>query len=100
MYEVTYSERVIELLREMIARNPAHATQILAALREIDRRLRIYPQFGQPLRDLSVDRARLWVATLPPLVIQYILVEGDANGQGRQVTVVRPITPLPRSGIV
>jgi len=34
--------------------------QILAAASEIDYRLRIYPQFGQPLRDLSVKNASLW----------------------------------------
>ena len=99
MYEVSYSGRVIDLVREMIARNPAHAPRILAAIRELDRRLRVYPQFGQPLRDLSAERAQLWIATLPPLVVHYVVVEGDDDGRGRQVMVVRPFTPLPGSGI-
>jgi len=97
---VGYPGRVIDRLREMIAGNPAHAARILAAVRDIDHRLRIYPQFGQPLYDLSVPRARLWVGTVPPLIVHYVLVEADDAGQGRRVIVVRPFTHLPRSGIV
>ena len=100
MYETSYSGRVIDLLREMIARNPAHAAQLLAAVREIDRRLRIYPQFGQPLRDLTVAGAQLWVGAVFPLVVQYVVVEPDTSGHGREVMVVRPFTPLPHTGII
>jgi hypothetical protein len=100
MYETSYSGRVIDMLREMVARNPAHAANILAAVREIDRRLRIYPQFGEPLRDLSIPGAKLWIATVSPLVVHYILVESDDSGRKRQVMVVRPFTALPHTGIV
>lgn len=100
MYETSYSGRVIDLLREMVARNPAHAASILAAVREIDRRLRIYPQFGQPLHDLSVAGAQLWIATVAPLVVHYVVVEADDSGRQRQVNVVRPFTALPHTGIV
>src|SRR5580698_7698096 len=100
MYEVHYSGRVIELLREMILRHPAHALRIISAIQEIDRRLRIYPQFGQPLKDLAVDRAQLWIGTVFPLVIHYVLVEADDSGRGRQVIVVRPIITYRHTGIV
>lgn len=100
MYVVTYSGRVIARLREMVVRNPAHAAQILTAIQELDRRLRIYPQFGQPLQDLAVERAQLWVAIVSPLIVHYVLVEGDDTGRGRQVMVVRPPTVLPGLGIV
>ncbi len=100
MYAVSYSGRVVDLLREMIARNPTHAARILAAFREIDHRLRVYPQFGQPLRGLSAPGATLWIGVVEPLVVQYVLVEGDGEGRGRQVMVVRPFTPFPHSGIV
>ncbi len=100
MYETSYSGRVIDMLRDMITRNPTHAARILVAVREIDRRLRIYPQFGQPLRDLSVAGAQLWIGAVFPLVVQYVVVEADDGGRKRQVMVVRPFTPLPNSGIV
>ena len=100
MYETSYSGRVIDELRRMIARNPAHPARILAAVREIDKRLRIYPQFGQPLRDLSVANTRLWIGSVVPLVVQYVVVEPDTGGSGRQVMVVRPFTPLPHAGII
>jgi non-ribosomal peptide synthetase component F len=100
MYEVSYSGRVIDWLRDLVARNRPHAADLIAVIRELDRRLRIYPQFGQPLRDLSVRRAQLWVATVPPLVVQYIVVEGDEVGVGRKVLVARPPTILAGSGIV
>jgi hypothetical protein len=100
MYEVHHSGRVIDLLREMILRNPNYADQIIAAIQEIDHRLHIYPQFGQPLRDLSVNRAQLWIGTVTPLVVHYVEVEGDESGSGRQVIVVRPIAALSNSGIV
>lgn len=95
MYEVTYSGRVIDALRELVLRNPTHAPLLLDALREIERRLRVYPQFGQPLRDPSVDPAQLWVGVVPPLVLHYILDESQ-----RRVMVALPPQPLPRTGIV
>jgi hypothetical protein len=95
MYEVIYSGRVIDALRALAARNPAHPFVIAAALREIDRRLRFYPQFGQPLRDLSVGSAQLWIGVVSLLVFHYVLEE-----EPRRVTVLRPPVPLPRSGIV
>jgi hypothetical protein len=100
MYETSYTGRVRDALRAMVARNPAHAAPILAAVREIDRRLRIYPQFGQPLRELTVERAQEWIGGVPPLVVRYVVVEADESGHGRQVMVVRPFTPLPHTGIV
>lgn len=94
MYEVIYSGRVIDALRELAVRNAARSAQLLAALREIDRRLRLFPQFGQPLRDLTVEPAQLWIGVIPPLVLYYVLDESQ-----KRVLVVRPPAPLPRSGV-
>lgn len=95
-YRVTYSGRVRDALRELVTR--AHGLglgpQVRAAVLEIDHRLRIYPQFGQPLRDLNVEQAMLWIGVVPPLVAQYVIDEA-----GRQVMVVLPIVPLPDSGL-
>ena len=95
MYEVNYSPHVLDVIRQMILHNPAHAAELLASLRELDRRLRIYPQFGQPLWDLSVRPAQLWIGVVAPLVLHYIL-----NEDQRRVMVVRPPIPLPHTGIV
>lgn len=68
--------------------------EVLAAIREIERRLQIYPQFGQPLRDLSVEHAQLWIGVVPPLVVQYVVDEDRRN-----VMLPVPIMPLPNSGL-
>jgi hypothetical protein len=94
MYEVSFSGRVIDALRDLVLRNPARAPQLLAALREIERRLRIYPQFGQPLRDLVADPAQLWIGVVPPFVIHYILDEAE-----RRVMVALPLKLLPHTGV-
>jgi hypothetical protein len=94
MYAVSYAGRVISALRELVLRNPARAPQLLASLREIDRRLRIYPQFGQPVRDLVVEPAQLGIGVVSPLVVHYVLDE-----ERKLVMVVRPCVPLPHLGI-
>jgi hypothetical protein len=95
MYEVSYSGRVIDALRALVLRNPGHVRMLLGALRGVERRLRVYPQFGQPLRDLAGGPAQLWIGVVPPLVFHYIL-----NEDRRTVLVIRPPAPLPRTGIV
>jgi len=68
--------------------------EVLAAIKEIDRRLRIYPQFGQPLSDLLLEPAQLWIGVVSPLVVHYYLDE-----KRRLVMVVDPIRPLSNSGL-
>jgi hypothetical protein len=95
-YQVSYSERVRTELRELIARAEVRGLreQVVAAAREMDRRLRIYPQFGQPLRDLKLKPAQLWIGSVPPLVVHYFLHE-----ERRLVMVLVPFDPLPGSGL-
>ena len=76
------------------ARDRGLGSHVLAAVREPDRRLRVYPQFGQPLRDLRLEPAQVWIAVVPPLTVQYVLDE-----ERRSVFVVTPIVPLPESGL-
>jgi hypothetical protein len=95
-YRVVYSERVRnelkDLLREAAARGLGPAT--LDAVKALDARLRLYPQFGEPLLDLKTEGETLWTGTIPPLVVQYII--DDAR---RLVFGVVPIKPLPGSGL-
>jgi hypothetical protein len=95
-YRVSYSEYVRNQLRELIARarDPALARQALAAAREIDERFHVYPQFGQPLRDLELKPAQLWIGIVPPLVVRYVLDE-----ERLLVMVLNPFEPLSGSGL-
>jgi len=94
-YGVSYSQRVRDEFVALVTRLRPLGThsQVLAAAREIDRRLRIYPQFGQPLRDLSAQSTQLWVGVVSPLVVQYVLDEAR-----RLVMVVLPFRMLNNSG--
>lgn len=76
-YHVTYSARVIESLKASAARARARGDgeAFLAALREFDRRLHIYPQFGDPLSDLQQEEGHVRVGTIPPLVMRYGVLE-------------------------
>lgn len=95
-YRVSDSGRVRDGLQELHARarTVGLGPGVVAAVREIDRRLRIDPQFGDPLRDLSAEDAQLWIGTVPPLVVQYVIDEAR-----RQVVVVLPMAPLPQCGL-
>jgi hypothetical protein len=95
-YRVVYSERVRQGLRDLIARAKARGLgkSLLDGLKQLDERPRIYPQAGQPLRDLTLEPAQVWVATFPPLVVQYVLDE-----ERRLVMVVVPILPLPNTNL-
>jgi hypothetical protein len=62
----------------------------LQALKAIDHRLSVYPQFGEPLRDLKMRGETLWIGTIEPLVVQYIIDEPN-----RLVFVVVPLKILP-----
>jgi hypothetical protein len=46
------------------------------------------------LRDLQTAGETLWIGTIPPLVVQYILDE-----EKRLVFIVVPLNPLPNSGV-
>ncbi len=95
-YRVVYSERVRLELKELLTRAAARGLgrQALEAVEEINARLGVYPQFGEPLRDLKSEAETLWTGTVPPLVVQYVIDE-----EKRLVFVVVPLKPLPESGL-
>jgi hypothetical protein len=77
LYTVTNSERTREKLLELAVQahkrgdGPAFAN----AVREFDRRLRIYPQFGDPLFDLKVHEGQIRLGIVLPLSIRYGVLE-------------------------
>jgi hypothetical protein len=92
-YHVSYSAAVRERLRDLaaIARARGDGEQFLAALREFDRRLRVYPQFGDPLIDLVAEAGQVRLGAVPPLAMRYGVVE-----ERRLVLVAAPPVLLPR----
>ena len=72
-YRVVYSDRVRQRLLALAdaARERGDGESFLAALREFDRRLRLYPQFGEPLTDLTHEPGQVWIGIVRPLAMRY-----------------------------
>lgn len=91
-YRVVYSERVRESLRQLIAsaRRSGHGEEALQAIKELDNRLRVYPQFGEPLVQLTREPGQILISAVGPLVARYALYE-----ERRLVIVAVPILRMP-----
>jgi hypothetical protein len=76
-YQVVYAERVrqhlLKLAEEAGRRGDGEA--FLAALREFHHRLCVYPQFGDPLIDLTQETGQVWVGIIRPLSMRYGVFE-------------------------
>src|SRR5436189_5951895 len=72
-YRVAYSERVRQRLLALadIARERGDGEAFLAALKEFHRRLCLYPQFGEPLIDLTQELGQVWLGIVRPLAIRF-----------------------------
>ena len=94
-YRVIPSAHVSHELHALIRRayDAGRARQAVTALGEIEHRLSIYPQFGEKLMDLQQTGETLWVATIPPLVVQYVIDEVI-----RTVFLGTPFKALPNAG--
>jgi hypothetical protein len=95
-YQVVYSGRVRAELRKLGRR--AHEAglgpKFVAAFKELDRRLRIFPQFGQPIRDSKVLPMQEWIGVVESLFVRYVLYE-----EKRLVIVSTSIIPMPDFGL-
>ena len=92
-YQVSLSGRVFDKVRELAAAATARGDgeAFLAALREFDRRLRVYPQFGDPLIDLREPAGQIRLGIVPPLAMRYAVFE-----EQRLVLVAAMPVLLPR----
>ncbi len=72
-YRVEYSKRVRQRLLDLadIARQRGDGQEFIAALKAFDQRLRVYPQFGEPLRDLKKEPGQTWIGIVRPLAMRY-----------------------------
>jgi hypothetical protein len=84
-------ERLVELAAE--ARSRGDGEEFVVALREFDRRLRVYPQFGDPLVDLLAEAGQVRLGTVPPLAMRYGVFE-----ERRLVLVAALPVMLPKRG--
>lgn len=93
-YQVTLSGRAYDRVRELAAkaRERGDGEAFLAAVREFYRRLRVYPQFGDPLADLHEEAGQIRIGIVPPLAMRYAVLEDR-----RQVFVAALPVLLPKS---
>jgi hypothetical protein len=91
---VVYSERVRQRLLALAdaARERGDSEAFLAALIEFDRRLSIYPQFGEPLIDLTQELGQVWIGIIRPLAMRYGVLD-----EQRIVMVAATPVLLPKS---
>jgi hypothetical protein len=72
-YTVEYSSSVLLRLRQLAGEATARGDgpAFAAALKEFDRLLRLYPQFGDPLSDLQVGGGQIRLGIVRPLSVRY-----------------------------
>ena len=85
-----YSDRVRQRLLALadVARDRGDGEEFLAALKEFDRRLGVYPQFGEPLIDLTHELGQVWIGIVRPLAMRYGVFDE------RRVVMVAPLPVL------
>ena len=93
-YRVAYSERVRQRLLALadIARERGDGEAFVAAVKEFHRRLCLYPQFGEPLSDLTQELGQVWLGVVRPLAMRYGVFD-----ERRVVMVVEIPVLLPKS---
>ncbi len=72
-YTVEYSGLVTRHLRQLGAQASARGDgpAFAAELKEFDRLLRLYPQFGDPQIDLTKEPGVICLVIIPPLSMRY-----------------------------
>ncbi len=93
-YRVAYSQRVRQRLLALadVARERGDGEAFLAALKEFHRRLCLYPQFGEPLIDLTQELGQVWIGIIRLLAMRYGVFD-----ERRVVMVAALPVLLPRS---
>jgi hypothetical protein len=72
-YQVVYSGAVEQRLRELsdVAISRGDGPAFAAALKEFRSRLAVYPQFGDPLIDLTKEPGTIYNGIIPPIAMRY-----------------------------
>jgi hypothetical protein len=76
-YRVVYSERVRQRLLGLAdtARERGDGEAFVAALKEFHRRLCVFPQFGDPLIDLTQEPGQVRIGIVRPLAMRYAVLD-------------------------
>jgi hypothetical protein len=76
-YQVSYAERVQKRLRALAAEatRRGDGPQFTAALKEFHRLLCLYPQFGDPIIDLTGEQGQIYTGIIRPLAMRYGVYE-------------------------
>ena len=95
-YKIVCTGRVSDELRKLMERAVAvhRSGQVMAALLELQRLLSLYPQVGEPLKNLTIEGWTLWHHAFPPLVVKYVI---DDNR--REVLINAPILTFKNAGL-
>jgi hypothetical protein len=95
-YRVSYSQAAREAILAFgsRARASGQGTSFVGAVKELDRLLHLYPQFGEPLNDLALEAGQVYRASVPPLVVRYAVYE-----ERRLVILAAPPLLLSNCGI-
>ncbi len=96
-FKVAYSELVQTALKDLLQRAKAKGNlrEVLAAVKEIDRRLHEEPTtFGEPHNNLLQGKGQRRAACVRPLGVVFAVYEAE-----RTVLVTKPLIPLTESGL-
>jgi hypothetical protein len=98
-YRVVYSERVRQRLLALVdvARQRGDAEAFLAAVKEFHRRLGLYPQFGEPLIDLTQESGQVWLGTVRPLAMRYGVFDERRVVMVTEIPVLLPKSETPET---
>jgi hypothetical protein len=93
-YTVEYSSFVLQQFRQLAQEASARGDgpAFVAAMREFHRRLVIYPQFGDPILDLSAEQGQIRLGVIRPLAMRYGVYEARRLVLCAALPVLLPIT--------
>jgi len=99
-YRVVYSERVRQRLLALadVARERGDGDAFVAAVKEIHRRLCLYPQFGEPLFDLTQEAGQVWLGIVRPLSMRYGVLDERRVVMVSELPVLLPKSETQESG--
>ena len=94
-YVMHPSGRVSRELKALVQRAAAagFGQQVIDALKTLHRILTLYPQYGEPRRDLRTAGETAYAAAIAPLYVEYVVDEPN-----RAVFIGVPIKVLPNAG--
>jgi hypothetical protein len=98
-YQVVYSEQVRQRLLALadVARERGDSEAFLAALKEFHRRLCLYPQFGEPLTDLTQETGQVYLGIVRPLAMRYGVFDERRVVMVAEIPVLLPRSETPES---